>query len=142
MTLKIHKDLRIWKKPDKRASEYASDQGLEYSSKDPAPNQWIRKNILDKVVYWIDTVHEPGSQEGYRTAFNELTNYAIPLGDIKLNIESYIAQTKINRKESKVEPTKDNFKYYDNELKALENVLLLVNDKIPPEERDRLFTLG
>jgi len=134
--------LRQWHKlPSDNNTGYTV--GVPVADKKPMTNPWTRKNILQRVEYWYNSVDEQGGKYAYKAAYDHLQNYAMPLSDIKLELQSYLSECKIKQKESKFEiGTDKNYEYYSNEIKAYDNVISLINEKIPSEEQDRMFVLG
>jgi len=115
--------------------------GVEVPSSDPQPNYYKRNKILDKIVYLREGSRERGSIYGYNIAFNELQNYAIPLADIKKNIESHFAAADIKRKEALATRTMEDVTYYENIMKVLKLTLAMIEENIEGEEK-RLYTKG
>jgi len=115
--------------------------GVKTPTFDPAPDYYKRKNIIDKVIYLRDTSRDRGSIYGYNITFNELQNFAIPLSDIKMNLESHIAAAKIKEKEARATRGMDDALYYQNSIKALDNILKFVEDNMMGEEK-RLYSKG
>ena len=132
--------LRKW---DKIPLETNPKVGVEHADRNPMPNPWIRQKILQRVLYWLKGTEERASKYAYQSAFNHLENYAFPLSEIRMELNSLLAETKIKQKESKYESnTTENYNYYSNERKAFENVLELIEEKIPEDEQERIFTTG
>lgn len=104
--------------------------GVETSSHDPIPNPYVRVKLIQKNNYLIDTSRDRGSKDGYEHTLAILMNYQKQLDKIKEDLESYKAELKIKFEEAKYKKTQEDYQYFKNALKAVGNIIGLVNEEI------------
>lgn len=111
---------------------YTSDKlfsnkiGVQTSPSDNTPNPYMRDQLLSAIKTLLKQETHHGKIQIYTHCYNVCFDYDKKLETIKKELDIELAEKKVLFEESKINVRDYDYKYYENQILAYENVINLI----------------